>query len=144
MQIHEWLKSIVKVMTRYSGQAVLFATVCLLGIASTIVSAGETAEDVFPLSDGDKIYSHYCAPCHGEKGDGKGFNAGNLDPRPAVHTDSVLMSRRRDKDLYEVIQGGGRAVGKSTLMPPWGGTLGADQIQELISHLRSLCVCEWH
>ena len=100
-------------------------------------------EETFPLSGGEKIYRHYCTPCHGAKGDGKGFNAKNLDPRPAVHTDAIRMGSRNNKDLYDVIYGGGRAVGKSTLMPPWGKTLGTDQIQSLIPYLRKLCKCEW-
>jgi cytochrome c oxidase cbb3-type subunit 3 len=52
------------------------------------------------------------------------------------------MGRRTDKDLYDVISGGGKAVGKSTLMPPWGNTLDKTQINSLILYLRRLCKCK--
>jgi len=91
---------------------------------------------------GEKLYKHYCTPCHGIKGNGRGFNAENLDPRPANHTDSRFMSKRSDKDLYDVIKGGGRAVGKATLMPPWGGNLDDTQIRSLVLYLRRLCMCK--
>ncbi|MBI5196327.1 MAG: cytochrome c [Nitrospirae bacterium] len=94
------------------------------------------------LKEGEKIYVQYCTPCHGFNGDGKGFNAKNLDPRPANHTDGGFMKKRMDKELYDAVSGGGKAVGKSTLMPPWGNTFNETQIKSLISYLRKLCGCE--
>jgi mono/diheme cytochrome c family protein len=99
-------------------------------------------EEKFSSSNGEKIYQWYCAPCHGIKGDGKGFNAKNLDPRPANHTDPALMTKRTDNDLFEAISGGGKRVGKSTLMPPWGNTFSKTQITSLVMYLRKLCRCQ--
>lgn len=99
------------------------------------------AEGDSVVLEGGKLYAHYCAVCHGVKGDGKGFNAKNLDPRPADHTDAELMRRRSDKDLYDVIYGGGKKAGKSVLMPPWGNTFSKDQIKSLVLYLRKLCKC---
>ena len=99
-------------------------------------------EEVPSLSYGKETYKRYCAPCHGIKGDGKGFNAKNLDPRPANHMDKKLMSKRTDKDLYDVINGGGRDAGKSTLMPPWGNTFSGARIESLVSYMRKLCRCK--
>jgi len=109
-----------------------------LGLYPISVQASERPS----VSEGRKLYMHYCTPCHGIRGDGMGFNAENLDPRPANHTDSRFMSKRTDRDLYEVIKGGGRAVGKATLMPPWGGNLNDTQIKSLILYLRRLCMCK--
>ncbi len=100
------------------------------------------AESAYTVADGEKLYMHYCVPCHGNVGDGKGFNAKNLDPRPARHNDAEFMSRRSDKDLNDVINRGGRSVGKSTLMPPWGKTLEDAQIKSLVLYLRKLCNCQ--
>ena len=94
------------------------------------------------VAEGKKLYMHYCTPCHGIKGDGKGFNSVNLDPRAANHTDTRIMNKRTDNDLLEVIAGGGRAAGKSTLMPPWGDTISEAQIESLIIYLRKLCKCQ--
>ena len=114
----------------------------VLIISSTVYAAGVGTEKTFLLMDGEKMYIHYCASCHGDKGDGKGFNAKNLDPRPAVHTDAKFMSKKTDKDLQDAINGGGKTVGKSTLMPPWGTTLSEAQVHSLVLYLRSLCNCQ--
>jgi len=90
---------------------------------------------------GEKLYRRYCSPCHGTSGDGRGFNAKNLDPRPANHTDAEMMSSRTDRELYDVIYGGGRSVGKSTLMPPWGRNFSKAEIDSLVLYLRKLCGC---
>ena len=94
------------------------------------------------LADSEKTYQQYCAPCHGDRGDGNGFNAKNLDPRPANHTDAVFMSKRSDRELFDAISGGGRAVGKAAIMPPWGNTLNTSQIKYLVRYLRKLCGCD--
>lgn len=110
---------------------------CVCGSACAQALSDETPS----LTDGEKTYQWYCAPCHGNKGNGKGFNAKNLDPRPADHTDIKLMSGRTDRELHDAVTGGGRAVGKSTLMPPWGQTLSETRIESLILYLRELCGC---
>jgi mono/diheme cytochrome c family protein len=52
----------------------------LLIISATIFSTSVLAEQRPSLTNGKKLYLHYCSSCHGIKGDGKGFNAKNLDP----------------------------------------------------------------
>lgn len=83
-----------------------------------------------------KTFKHYCAVCHGVAGGGNGVNAGNLDPEPRDFTDKEYMSSRKDEDLFKVIEGGGRAGGKSVLMPRWGKTLDKQQISDLIAYVR--------
>lgn len=108
-----------------------------------IVSSIQAFADEKPSSAKDeKLYSYYCTPCHGIKGDGNGFNAKNLDPRPANHTNPNLMTKRTDDELFDAINGGGKRVGKSTLMPPWGNTFDKTQIESLVQYLRKLCRCE--
>jgi mono/diheme cytochrome c family protein len=126
-----------------TGRKIIYITILAISIThiSALISqviAGETPN----LIDGEAIYKHYCTPCHGIKGDGKGFNANNLDPRPANHSDAEFMSKRTDKELYEVISGGGRAVGRSSLMPPWGNTFNENEIKSLILYMRKLCKCK--
>lgn len=100
----------------------------------------------FPLESGavikgdparaKKIFKHYCAVCHGIAGGGNGVNGKNLDPEPRDFTDKEYMSSRKDEDLFKVIDGGGRAGGKSVLMPRWGKTLEKQQIADLIAYVR--------
>lgn len=83
-------------------------------------------------------YGLYCASCHGEGGDATGPLAATLDPRPADHTNGTYMNALSDEHLFVVIQQGGAAVGKSSQMAGWGGTLTEPQIRNLVAFIRSL------
>jgi len=87
---------------------------------------------------GREIFQHYCATCHGTEGWGDGFNAFNLDPKPRDLSDPAFQAERSDEDLAAVIRTGGGAAGLSNAMPPWGRTLSARQIGELVLYLRTL------
>lgn len=91
---------------------------------------------------GARLYRHDCAPCHGVRGDGDGFNAAALPIRPTAHADAAYLATRADDTLYDGIASGGAILNRSHLMPAWGGTLAAPQIRELVAHLRELCDCE--
>ena len=109
--------------------------------------AQEATEEAKPkftvsLELGEITYKHYCTPCHGMKGDGTGFNASSLLVKPANHTDAKFMSERNDAKLFDTINLGGVEVAKSTLMPPWGATLGDERIKSVVLYLRELCQCK--
>ncbi|MFQ5697181.1 MAG: c-type cytochrome [Myxococcota bacterium] len=87
---------------------------------------------------GAALYAQYCTTCHGEKGHGDGPAAAAMKPPPADHTDPARMGALADADLYEVIQKGGVAVGKSPLMAAWGALLDDSQIRDLIAFVRQL------
>ena len=101
--------------------------------------------DMPPLAFAEKAednYKLYCAQCHGLKGNGAGINKADIPTTPRDHTNSVEMARLKDSDLYLVIEQGGIATGKSTLMPPWKGVLTASEIKEMVNYLRELCKCK--
>jgi len=87
---------------------------------------------------GKRLFDHYCVVCHGETGEGDGFNAYNLDPRPHSLADSTYMTVISDAIIAEVISRGGRGVNKSVLMPAYANTLTSEQIQHLVAYLRTL------
>ena len=87
---------------------------------------------------GKITFTHYCETCHGESGAGDGFNAFNLDPHPRDLSDSQFQKKKSDAELADAIQRGGAGVGLSALMPPWGHTLSARQIDELVLYPRTL------
>lgn len=89
-------------------------------------------------------YRLYCVQCHGTVGNGQGINqtAGGLAVSPRDHTSAKDMSKLSDEELRLAIAEGGGAVEKSDLMPPWGATLSAEEIDELVLYLRQLCKCE--
>jgi mono/diheme cytochrome c family protein len=125
-----------------SGHEIFVIIFCSFAYCSAFFAPQATAGEISALHEGEKLYAHYCSPCHGMNGDGKGFNARNLDPRPANHADAEFMAKRTDKDLTDAISGGGRFVGKSSLMPPWGNTFSKAQIKGIVLHLRNVCKCE--
>ncbi len=92
------------------------------------------------VSEGKKVYGYYCAHCHGAGGHGDGFNAVNLDPKPRDHTDGgePYMGGRTNEEIFEAVSKGGRAIGKSSFMPPWGGVLSEKEIWSLVAYMRTL------
>ncbi len=87
--------------------------------------AGENLEIVH----GKELYQQYCVICHGESGDGNGFNAYNLKSnfgvQPFDFTDSSAVAQLLFDEIEKAVAFGGPAVGKSPYMPPWGETLNA-------------------
>jgi mono/diheme cytochrome c family protein len=87
---------------------------------------------------GRDLYEYYCAICHGKTGEGDGFNSFQLSVPPAKHADAALMSTLSDADIREVIKGGGPALGRSPLMPPWGRVLTDRDVADLVVFIRTL------
>jgi mono/diheme cytochrome c family protein len=93
-------------------------------------------------ASGAQLYAKWCAACHGATGKGDGPNAANLPVKPAVHSSREAMSARPDDSLFDTIASGGAVMNRSPRMPPFGGTLHAAEIRELVRHIRTLCQCE--
>ena len=83
---------------------------------------------------GSIVFQHYCAFCHGAKGDGSGRTAKLYNPRPA----NLIMSERNDAYKELIIRRGGAAIARSPFMPPWGNELTDEQISDVIAYLRSI------
>jgi len=110
------------------------------------------------VKHGKKLFAFYCAQCHGEKGNGKGYNADNLDPHPRDLTDAGerYMADASNEDIFIAIKNGlsgvvwedgliksGHEMDEeygfgSTLMPYWGFTLSDDEIWSLVAFVRTL------
>ncbi|MBI3873385.1 MAG: c-type cytochrome [candidate division Zixibacteria bacterium] len=91
-----------------------------------------------PLAHGKQVYSRYCAVCHGLEGKGDGFNAFNVKPRPRDFTDSAFVTRLDTALIVETISKGGRSVGLSSAMPPWGRTLSEADVRSAAGYVRYL------
>ena len=111
--------------------SVLVLAACSPGAPADEPLAGDPAA-------GQHAYALYCASCHGARGDATGPLASSLRTRPADHTAGAYMNTVSDEYLFAVIADGGAAVGKSTEMAAWGGTLADAQIRDLIAFIRSL------
>ena len=88
------------------------------------------------------MFMKYCAPCHGTRGDGNGYNAKYLPTAPSDHSDQAYMATRPDDTLFDGIFAGGYILNKSNFMPPWGYTLKNSEIRNLVSNLRDFCQCQ--
>ncbi|HEX3035704.1 MAG TPA: cytochrome c [Thermodesulfobacteriota bacterium] len=94
---------------------------------------------------GKQVYTNTCASCHGQQGKGDGPAAAALDPKPRDHTGAEYMSSISDEYMFKVISQGGAAVGKSQLMPAWGGTLSEQDTWNVIAYIRQdLCKCQYN
>jgi len=126
---------------RYSPlrHAGIIGLVCCLAAASAATPpAAETfpARDTLPASvqRGSIVYSHYCSLCHGSNADGEGRAAASHNPRPSNLRKSMMP------DVYKalIISKGGKAIGRSEFMPPWGEELTDEQIKDVVNYLRSI------
>lgn len=99
--------------------------------------AGRAPQASAPLSQGRQVYVQFCAPCHGEKGDGRPASGLRLKPPALDLTEYELSESFIRKVLQEGVLGTGMAGWNS--LPPeqlsavtaYTATLGhADQLRE--------------
>ena len=84
------------------------------------------------------LFAQQCAACHGPTGKGDSPAAAALNPKPADLTNKAYLAGLKDQYLFDLIQKGGAAVGKSPLMPPFGAKLKDADIRNVIAYLRTL------
>lgn len=92
------------------------------------------------VAKGRKVFSRYCTPCHGEGGQGDGYNAKNLDPHARDLTDGAeeYMAKLTNEEIYEVIELGGYGVELSPGMPTWGKHFSEEEIWSVVAYIRTL------
>jgi len=108
------------------------AILLILALVPTMVLAQGNAEN------GKTLFTKYCGSCHGPNGKGDTPVAAALNPKPKDLTDKKYMAGLKDDYLFNLIQKGGAAVGKSPLIPPFGSQLKDGDIRDVIAFLRSL------
>ena len=107
-------------MTR-TGVFVLIASVCA-GVTGLVRAAAPDVGTEAQREAGKQLYLRYCSQCHGEKGDGEGYAAAHLRPRPRNFTTGKFKIRTTPtgalpthEDLINVIRHGM----PYTSMPAW-------------------------
>lgn len=86
------------------------------------------------IKRGEVVFKSNCILCHGIKGDGKGRVAKLYDPPPA----DLTKSEKNDDYKENIIRLGGKAMGRSDIMPPWEGQLTDQEIKDLVKYISSL------
>nr|MBI3613655.1 c-type cytochrome [Nitrospirota bacterium] len=91
---------------------------------------------VASVDRGKVIYKEYCSQCHGATGKGDGPAASGLEPKPAIHA-NIPFDKMPIDYLYNVINHGGAAMGKSPNMPYWGLTIGQQGVADVMAYLKA-------
>jgi cytochrome c6 len=102
-----------------------------IAVFTAIVLAGFAVIGSTPLAaqDGPSLYKARCAMCHGADGKGETPMGKKLNIRDLG---SPEVQKQTDAELTAVISKG---KGK---MPPFGGKLTAEQIGQVLAHIREL------
>ena len=117
--------------------AMLLLTSCQRARRPAVAAVAPRAS-LYELRIGKQVYQTYCVGCHGDAGQGDGFNSFNLDPHPRDLGDPAFQKSKSNADLADVVRRGGAGVGLSSLMPPWGHTLDARHVAAVVLYVRSL------
>jgi DMSO reductase family type II enzyme heme b subunit len=113
----------------------------LLGaLLAAILWAGPAAGQTGDEDRGEEIYTHRCAGCHGEEGDGLGPAAERLNPPPRDFTLGLYKIKTtgfedivpNDEDLLRMIRDGM----PGTAMPGWGDVLSEQDMWDVIAYLK--------
>lgn len=103
--------------------------VCILSLLLGIAIASPGLLSAGQVQDGQKLFDAKCVRCHAKDGSGKtaiGSALGAADLRSAV------VQKLTDAQIYAQIENG------KANMPPFGPGLNKQQINELMSYVRSL------
>lgn len=117
---------------------ILLSTPLWAGGSDTALTEKAQHKSVLLSERGLPLYEQYCSHCHGNKGEGDGYNAEYLDKEPANLSDGEFLGKKSNDQIYRVIHKGGAGVKKSHLMPIFGGTLSEEEIWSLVAYVRKL------
>jgi len=88
---------------------------------------------------GKAVYERYCISCHGEQGDGRGYSAQWLDPRPRDFTRAIFKCRSTPSGTLPVDDDLMRTLNEGlyhTNMPSWQ-VLGDRQLRDVIEYIKT-------
>jgi mono/diheme cytochrome c family protein len=114
---------------------IVWILVLIISVAPTIArGAGDN------ISRGAKLFAANCARCHGKEGKGDGPDLLKLQSAvsPDDWTDKQSNQELTDSFIAAMITKGGKANGKSRIMPAFGDKLNTQQVQDLLVFIRSL------
>lgn len=95
----------------------------------------------FPITEqdiakGKELYTYYCAICHGDKGDSKGWlvreNGGKYPAMPANFTSPDLKNSSDGRYYYTIMRGG------QNIMEPYYDKLDLKERWQVIKYIRTL------
>jgi mono/diheme cytochrome c family protein len=109
----------------------LAAFLLLAPIALAAQTKGDTTQ-------GEELYVEKCVLCHGSRGQGWDWSKRVEKPPIPVPDLTEVVPLRSDQYLFDIVQGGGEAVGRTRLMPPFGFQLSEEQVWHIVAYVRTL------
>lgn len=88
---------------------------------------------------GEAVYTRFCVSCHGQTGDGHGYSAQWLDPRPRDFTSGVFKCRSTPSGTLPTNEDLLRSLNVGffhTYMPPWA-VLGEPSLRAVAEYLKT-------
>jgi mono/diheme cytochrome c family protein len=89
-------------------------------------------------SQGKHVFYQYCVWCHADASPAGPSNRSNLTLVPPLLNDGEKLNSESDEFMQNIITLGGSALGKSAMMPPYGNTLTATEIKDVIAFTRAI------
>jgi cytochrome c553 len=108
-----------------------------VAISDSIIRNDPWIRYTYTERQGKQLFEQYCVVCHGQSGEGDGFNAYNLNPRPHSLSDSTYMKALSRENLTIIVSFGGKGINKSVLMPAYQNTLSKTQISNVIVYIET-------
>jgi len=105
-------------------------------VALPALARASDAPAVGDVHRGAELYQLNCVACHGASGQGDGFMARSLDPKPGVAKGTALLVTLTDANLRDLLNEGGSSMQLSKTMPAFGKELSELELWDLISYLR--------
>ena len=106
--------------------------VAMLALAAAGAARADDDEEL--ARRGEAAYRGHCVQCHGVNADGRGPLAERFKPPPA----NLRASVKTDDYKTKIITLGGKAMGRSEVMPAWGLELTKNEIAALVGYLRKV------
>ena len=126
---------------RYTVRALLAVAAVVALEAATTPKTDETAPAPARLARAQQAFLAYCGMCHGPQGAGDGDVAAALKRSNIIVPrldDSVRLEKVGREGVLRIITEGGAHVGRSNVMPEWGGLVGASLAGDLADYVMSL------
>lgn len=110
----------------------------LLLLLALLIATPAWSEPRGDVRNGRELYTEKCILCHGAQGEGWDWSKKVEKPPLPVPDLAQAAPRRSDQFLFEVVKGGGEAVGGTRFMPPFGFQLSDQEVWDLVAYMRSL------
>ena len=121
---------------------VLLAIASVLGLyAASALQAVEPSTPAAKLARAQQAFLAYCGMCHGPRGAGDGEVAAALKRSSIIVPrldDAARLAKIGREGVLRIVTEGGAHVGRSNVMPEWGGLVGAGLAGDLADYVMSL------